>query len=95
MSELSSADFIIEAAVENMEIKRRIFSELDEITNENTILASNTSSISITKIASTTKKPDKVTKYIKMGQVILEKAKINLVIVQLNFLFNKKKTYNR
>ncbi|GBB99773.1 hypothetical protein RclHR1_03630001 [Rhizophagus clarus] len=60
ISELSSADFIIEAASENMEIKRKLFSELDAITNENTILASNTSSISITKIASTTKKPDKV-----------------------------------
>jgi len=41
-------------------LKEKIFKRLDEITHESTILASNTSSISITKIASTTKRPDKV-----------------------------------
>eukprot|EP00494_Astrolonche_serrata_P002752 UN02758 len=57
---LKDCDFIIEAVTENFDVKKSIFSSLSEITNENTILASNTSSISITKIAGTTTRPDKV-----------------------------------
>lgn len=53
-------DLVIEAAVENMEIKKSIFAELDGICKESTILASNTSSLSITEVASATKRPDKV-----------------------------------
>ena len=56
----SQADFIIEAATENPELKFKIFKELDMAAREGVILASNTSSISITKIASITKRPDKV-----------------------------------
>lgn len=54
------ADLVVEAATENMDLKLKIFEELDEITDKDTILASNTSSISITKIASVTSRPDKV-----------------------------------
>lgn len=54
------ADLVIEAAVENMEIKKKIFAELDSICKEETILATNTSSLSITEIASATNRPDKV-----------------------------------
>lgn len=54
------ADFVIEAAVENIPIKKRIFSELDEICKPESILATNTSSLSITDIASATRRPDKV-----------------------------------
>jgi 3-hydroxybutyryl-CoA dehydrogenase len=53
-------DLVVEAAVENMEIKRKIFAELDEICKPETILASNTSSLSITEIAGATNRPDKV-----------------------------------
>lgn len=53
-------DLVIEAAVENMEIKKSIFAELDGICKESTILASNTSSLSITEVASATKRADKV-----------------------------------
>ncbi|AYE34653.1 3-hydroxybutyryl-CoA dehydrogenase [Clostridium septicum] len=53
-------DLVIEAAVENMQIKKQIFAELDEICKESTILASNTSSLSITEVASATKRADKV-----------------------------------
>jgi 3-hydroxybutyryl-CoA dehydrogenase len=53
-------DLIVEAAVENMEIKKQIFSELDSICKPETILASNTSSLSITEVAAATKRPDKV-----------------------------------
>ncbi len=52
------AELVIEAATENIDLKLKIFKELDESTKPNTILASNTSSISITKIASVTKSPD-------------------------------------
>lgn len=57
---LPNADFVIEAATENPELKFKIFKELDASAREGVILASNTSSISITKIASQTKRPDKV-----------------------------------
>ncbi|SHJ31103.1 3-hydroxyacyl-CoA dehydrogenase [Clostridium amylolyticum] len=60
MNLAEDCDLIIEAAVENMEIKKRIFAELDSICKPETILASNTSSLSITEVASATKRPDKV-----------------------------------
>ncbi len=53
-------DLVVEAAVENMEIKKQIFAELDRICKPETILATNTSSLSITEIATATKRPDKV-----------------------------------
>jgi len=56
----ADVDLVIEAATENMEIKSKIFSELDEIAPEHTILASNTSSLPITEIAAATKRPEKV-----------------------------------
>ncbi|MEO6904643.1 MAG: 3-hydroxybutyryl-CoA dehydrogenase [Bacteroidia bacterium] len=57
---VKNADLVVEAATENVEIKLNIFRELDKLCPENTILASNTSSISITKIGAVTKRPDKV-----------------------------------
>lgn len=56
----ANCDLVVEAAVENMQIKKQIFAELDGICGENTILATNTSSLSITDVASATKRPDKV-----------------------------------
>lgn len=55
-----NADLVVEAASENVDIKLKIFKQLDEICPEKTILASNTSSISITQIAAVTKRADKV-----------------------------------
>ena len=60
LEDLGGCDFIIEAAVENISLKGDIFKRLDEITRKEVILASNTSSISITRIASYTKRPDRV-----------------------------------
>ncbi|MFZ0805904.1 MAG: 3-hydroxybutyryl-CoA dehydrogenase [Candidatus Sulfotelmatobacter sp.] len=57
---LADCDFVIEAATEKFEIKTEIFRDLDRLTRPEIILASNTSSISITKIAALTKRPDKV-----------------------------------
>ncbi|PAQ15278.1 3-hydroxybutyryl-CoA dehydrogenase [Bacillus sp. FJAT-42315] len=60
LQDAKSVDLVIEAAVENMEIKRKIFAQLDEITPDHTILASNTSSLPITEIAAATDRPEKV-----------------------------------
>ena len=57
---VSKADLAIEAATENVTIKLKIFKELDDVCDTNTILASNTSSISITQIAAATSRPEKV-----------------------------------
>jgi 3-hydroxybutyryl-CoA dehydrogenase len=56
----AEADLVIEAATENPELKLKLFRELDQISKPGTILASNTSSISITKIAAVTRHPDQV-----------------------------------
>lgn len=61
LSDGKDTDFIIEAAPENLDLKKKIFSELDEICPEETILSTNTSSLSITEIASATKRPEKFT----------------------------------
>jgi len=57
---VSGVDLVVEAATENMDIKLKIFTQLDEICADHVVLASNTSSISITKIGAATKRPDKV-----------------------------------
>jgi len=60
LAEMKSADFVVEAAPEDFGIKKAVFQELDKTCRANAVLATNTSSISITKIASTTRRPDKV-----------------------------------
>ncbi len=57
---VANADLVIEAVIENAEIKKRVFTELDERTRPGIILASNTSSISITELSAATRRPDKV-----------------------------------
>src|SRR5271168_4153570 len=59
-AKLGECDFIVEAATEKIEIKTEIFRDLDRVVRPEVILASNTSSISITKLAALTKRPDKV-----------------------------------
>jgi len=60
VGEMKDAFIVIEAVTEKLDVKSDVFRTLDEITNDSAILASNTSSISITKIAAVTKRPDKV-----------------------------------
>jgi 3-hydroxybutyryl-CoA dehydrogenase len=60
LEDLKDCALIVEAATENFDIKKQIFEQLDTITGPDTILSSNTSSISITKIAAVTKRPEKV-----------------------------------
>ncbi|MED0982621.1 MULTISPECIES: 3-hydroxybutyryl-CoA dehydrogenase [Bacillus] len=60
LNSVKEADLVIEAAVEKMDIKKKIFANLDEIAPEHAILATNTSSLPITEIAAVTKRPEKV-----------------------------------
>ena len=60
LEEIGDADIVIEAIIENLAAKTDLFQKLDEVTKPQCILASNTSSISITKIAAKTSRPDKV-----------------------------------
>ncbi len=59
-SKLSTCDFVLEAATEKLEIKTEIFRELDQLCRPEVIIASNTSSISITKLAALTSRPEKI-----------------------------------
>jgi 3-hydroxybutyryl-CoA dehydrogenase len=60
LEDAADCDLVVEAAVENMKIKKEIFAELDQICEKKTILATNTSSLSITEISVATNRPDKV-----------------------------------
>jgi 3-hydroxybutyryl-CoA dehydrogenase len=60
MADLKDVDFVIEAVIEDVELKKRVFRTLDELVRPEVILATNTSSMSITEIAASTSRPDKV-----------------------------------
>jgi len=60
MGDLKDVDFVVEVVIEVMDIKKKVFAELDELTRKEVILSSNTSSMSLTEIATATKRPDKV-----------------------------------
>lgn len=60
MADLAAADLVIEAVIEDLELKKTVYGELEEVCRPEAILATNTSSMSITLIASATKRPDKV-----------------------------------
>ncbi len=60
LSAIKACDLVIEAATENLELKLKIFRQLDELAPAEAVIASNTSSISITRLAAATKRPDKV-----------------------------------
>lgn len=85
----ADCDLVIEAAIENMEIKKKIFAELDEICKPETILASNTSSLSITEIASATKRPDKV-----IGMHFFNPAPIMKLVEIINGIATSTETYD-
>ena len=60
MDDLKDVDFVVEAVIEDLDLKKSVFKELDELCKPDVILASNTSSMSITEIAASTARPDKV-----------------------------------
>lgn len=82
-------DLVIEAAVENMEIKKSIFAELDGICKESTILASNTSSLSITEVASATKRPEKV-----IGMHFFNPAPVMKLVEVIRGIATSKETFD-
>lgn len=86
----SECDIVIEAIVENAEIKAKVFSELTACTPEHCILASNTSSISITKIAAATTRPDKV-----IGAHFMNPVPIMELVELIRGLQTSDETYTR
>ncbi len=60
MADLKDVDFVVEVVFEDLELKKKVFKELDELVRPEVIIATNTSSMSITEIANATKRPDKV-----------------------------------
>lgn len=86
---VSSADLIVEAATENQELKLKIFGQMDEFAPENCILATNTSSISITKIAAATKRADKV-----IGMHFMNPVPIMKLVEIIKGYSTSKETFN-
>jgi 3-hydroxybutyryl-CoA dehydrogenase len=89
LNQMKNAQLVVEAATENVDLKLQLFKKLDEITPKETILASNTSSISITKIASATKRPDKV-----IGMHFMNPVPIMKLVEVIRGLLTSDETYN-
>lgn len=87
LDDFSGADFVVEAIIESLDLKRKVFTALDEITPSHAILASNTSSISITKIASVTKRPDKF-----IGMHFMNPVPVMKLVEVINGLATSKQT---
>jgi len=83
-----NVDLVVEAAIENMDIKRDIFQTLDKLCPEHTILASNTSSLPITALAALTKRPDKF-----IGMHFFNPAPVMKLIELINGLATSSETY--
>lgn len=90
MNFAEDCDLIVEAAIENMEIKKQIFSELDKICKPETILASNTSSLSITEVASATKRADKV-----IGMHFFNPAPVMKLVEVIKGMATSEETFNK
>lgn len=88
LSAHANADLVVEAATENVNLKNKIFAELDQVTPESTILCSNTSSISITSIASNTSRPDKV-----MGMHFMNPVPVMKLVELIRGLATSDETY--
>ncbi|MBB6631704.1 3-hydroxybutyryl-CoA dehydrogenase [Clostridium algidicarnis] len=89
MNLAEDCDLVVEAAIENMEIKKQIFKELDKICKKETILASNTSSLSITEVASATNRPDKV-----IGMHFFNPATIMKLVEIIKGMATSEETFN-
>ena len=101
LEDAKDADLIIEAAVETLDLKKELFSELDKICKPEAILATNTSSLSITEIANATNRPDKVIgmhffnpvpvmKLVEIIKGITTSNETRDIVVQLTERINKK-----
>lgn len=86
----SSAAFVIEAVTENLEIKTEVFKALDRVTPADAILASNTSSISITKLGAVTRRPDKV-----VGMHFMNPVPVMKLVEVIRGIATSDETYQR
>jgi 3-hydroxybutyryl-CoA dehydrogenase len=84
------ASFVIEAVIENLEVKTQVFKMLDEVTLPHAILASNTSSISITKLGAATKRPDKV-----IGMHFMNPVPVMKLVEVIRGMATSDETYER
>jgi 3-hydroxybutyryl-CoA dehydrogenase len=90
MSSVSDADIVIEAIIESLDAKVSLFKQLDEVTKADCILASNTSSISITKMAAATKRPDKV-----IGMHFMNPVPVMTLVEVIRGIATSDETYQR
>ncbi|MGL5347278.1 MAG: 3-hydroxybutyryl-CoA dehydrogenase [Peptostreptococcaceae bacterium] len=88
IKDASDCDLVIEAIVENMDIKKQLFKQLDHICKRDTILATNTSSLSISEIAMGTTRPEKV-----IGMHFFNPAPVMKLIEIIDTLFTSKETH--
>jgi len=90
INSLNCCDLVIEAVTENMEIKTRLFKKLDEVCSPAAILASNTSSLSITAVSNVTNRPDKV-----IGMHFFNPAPVSALVEIIRGLNTSSETYDR
>lgn len=89
-SEVATADLVVEAVVEKFEVKSQVLSDLDGICSPETVLASNTSSISITRLAAVTSRPDKV-----IGMHFMNPVPLMKLVEIIRGLATSQETYDR
>ncbi len=89
LEHISAADYVVEASPENESLKIELFKKLDSITKPETIIASNTSSISITKLAISTNKPDRV-----LGMHFMNPVPVMKLVEMIKGLTTSDETYN-
>jgi 3-hydroxybutyryl-CoA dehydrogenase len=89
ISKAKDADFVIEAAIEDMALKKTIYAELDSVLKPEAVLATNTSSLSITEIGAATKRPDKV-----IGMHFFNPAPVMALIEVIRGIATSDATYN-
>lgn len=90
MDVAKECDLVIEAIIENMNLKQKVFAQLDEICPEDTILASNTSSLPITEIAAATKRPEKV-----IGMHFMQPVPVMTLVEVIRGLATSDETYEK
>jgi 3-hydroxybutyryl-CoA dehydrogenase len=90
LGDLDNAAFVIEAVTENLDVKKEIFRSLDEITKPDAILASNTSSISITKLGAATRRADKV-----IGMHFMNPVPVMKLVEVIRGMATSDETYER
>jgi 3-hydroxybutyryl-CoA dehydrogenase len=90
MTDLAACDLVIEAATENEDVKKKIFREIDEVLNPAAMLASNTSSISITRLAAVTKRPEKF-----IGMHFMNPVPMMALVEIIRGLATSQETYER